>query len=80
LKEGAKFPTCDLIIEQILAKKKHLVDKITVVYEDKLLKMLEAPLAEYLESEVPYHKVIQIKYFNNIFYDRKKRFYKADYE
>ena len=56
------------------------MEKFTLVYEDKLLKFLETSLEDFLESEVPYHKIYQIKFFNNIIWDRKKRFYKLDYE
>ena len=78
-KKGDKFPTSDSIIDQIISKKKNLIEKFFVVYEDKLLKFLETPLNEYLQSEVPYHKIIQLKFYNNIIWDRKKRYYKTDY-
>jgi uncharacterized protein (UPF0248 family) len=80
LKQGDKFPTSDEIIEKLMKKKKN-VDSYLIVYEDKLLKgFLETKLNEFLESEVPYHKIIQIKYFNDIIWDRKKRFYDNSYE
>jgi uncharacterized protein (UPF0248 family) len=80
LKKGDKFPTSDIVIENILSNKKGSADKILVVYDDKLLKFLETPLNDFLKSEVPYHKIVQIKFFNNIIYDRKKRYYKDDFE
>jgi hypothetical protein len=80
LKKGEKFPTSDLIIEQIQSRKKYPIDKIIIVYEDALLKMLETPLDEFMESDVPYHKVWQIKFFTNIMWDRKKRYCKLDFE
>jgi hypothetical protein len=36
-------------------------------------------LPEFLESEVPYHKIEQIKLFNEIIWDRKKRFLKENF-
>ena len=54
-------------------------EKFYVVYEDAILKTLERPLMNYIISEVPYHKITQIKYFNEIIWDRNKRFYKHDY-
>jgi uncharacterized protein (UPF0248 family) len=79
-KQGDKFPTSDEIIEKLMKKKKN-VDSYSIVYEDKMLKgFLETKLNEFLESEVPYHKIIQIKYFNEVIWDRKKRFYDNSYE
>jgi uncharacterized protein (UPF0248 family) len=79
-KKGEKFPTSDSVVEYILAKKKIFMDKISIVYDDSLLKFLETSLEEFLESEVPYHKLIQIKFFNIIIWDRKKRYYKLKFE
>lgn len=79
LKKGEKFPTSDSVIEKILKKKNVNKDKVVIVYDDAKLKFLETPLLNYIESEVPYHKIIQIKYFNEIIWDRKKRFYRYDY-
>lgn len=78
-KKGDKFPTSDSLIEGILQKKKS-TDKFLIVYEDKLLKFLETTLTEFQMSEVPYHKVIQIKYFGSVIWDRKMRYYKYDYD
>ena len=50
-----------------------------VVYGDSLLKMLETSLPDYLESEIPFHKIIQIKDINEIIWDRKKRYYKENF-
>lgn len=80
LKKGDKFPTSDAIIEKVMAKKKHLTDKIIIVYDDALLKFLETPLPEFLKSEVPYHKILQIKFFNNIIWDRKKRYHNLKFD
>lgn len=66
------------IVNKILAKKKKQ-ENFFIVYEDALLKMLETPLPEYLESDVPYHKIIQIKHFNDVIWDRKKRFYNSQF-
>lgn len=50
-----------------------------VVYGDSLLKMLETSLPDYLESEIPFHKIIQIKDNDEIIWDRKKRYYKENF-
>jgi uncharacterized protein (UPF0248 family) len=77
LKKGDKFPPSDSIIERIMQKKKNEMDKYTIVYEDALLKFLETTLEEFLESDVPYHKIYQIKYFNKVIWDRKLRHYES---
>ncbi len=75
MKKGDKFPTSDEIVEKILKKKKN-IDNYLIVYEDRFLNgFLESKLAEFQESEVPYHKIVQIKFFNDIVWDRKKRFF-----
>lgn len=79
LKKGEKFPTSDQIIEQALKKSKKIKEKFIIVYDDAKLKFLETSLTSYIESEVPYHKILQIKYYNDIIWDRKKRYYKYDY-
>jgi uncharacterized protein (UPF0248 family) len=77
---GDKFPTSDEVIEKLQKKKKNM-EMYSIVYDDKLLKgFLETKLNEFLESEVPYHKIIQIKYFNDVIWDRKKRYYDSNYE
>ncbi len=79
LKKGDKFPTADLVIEKIHKNCKNKIsdiDRYFVVYEDKFLSILESNLEEFEKSETQYHKVIQIKYFKNVIWDRKKRFYK----
>jgi hypothetical protein len=73
-----KFPAADKILGKVIALK--MEKNCFVIYEDPLLKKLEQNLEEYLESEVPYHKIIQIKYHNEIVWDRKKRFYKYENE
>jgi hypothetical protein len=55
------------------------MDKTTIVYNDALLKLLEASLDEFMEGEVPYHKIEQIKIYGKIIWDRKKRFYKDEF-
>jgi uncharacterized protein (UPF0248 family) len=75
LKKGDKFPPCDNIIEKILEKKRKDIDKYCIIYEDGLLKFLETRLEEFLESDVPYHKIYQIRFFQDVIWDRKLRFY-----
>ena len=41
--------------------------------------MLETPLDDYLESEIPFHKIIQIKDNNEIIWERKKRYFKESF-
>ena len=79
LKKGGKFITSDKVIEHI---QEFLEDKIynfKVVYGDSLLKMLETNLPDYLESEIPFHKIIQIKENNDVIWDRKKRYFKENF-
>ena len=40
--------------------------------------MLETSLNEFIQSHVPYHKVEQIKLFNDVIWDKKKRFFKKE--
>lgn len=79
LKKGDKFITSDELIESIRSQKKDIVDKLTVVYTDTCLSLLEATLEEFLISEVPYHKIVQIKLISNIIWDRKKRYFQEDF-
>ena len=56
-----------------------LSDNVSIVYDDAILKLLEMPLLKYVISEVPYHKITQVKYCNEIIWDRNKRYFKYDY-
>ncbi len=79
LKKGGKFITSDKVIELI---QEFFGDKISgykVVYGDSLLKMLETNLDDYLVSEIPFHKIIQIKDNNEIIWDRRKRYFKENF-
>lgn len=73
-----KFSSADKILGKVILQK--LEKNYSVIYEDPLLKKLEQNLEEFLESEVPYHKIIQIKFHNEIIWDRKKRYYKYENE
>ncbi len=55
------------------------MDNFKIVYGDSLLKMLETNLPDYLETEVPFHKIIQIKENNEVIWDRKKRYFKENF-
>ena len=79
LKKGGKFITSDKVIEHIKEFLNDKIDKFKVVYGDSLLKMLETNLEDYLESEIPIHKIIQIKDNNEIIWDRKKRYFKENF-
>ena len=41
--------------------------------------MLETNLPDYLQSEIPFHKIIQIKDNNEVIWDRKKRYFKENF-
>jgi len=78
-KKGDKFPTADLIIEKIIKNYKNKIsdiDRYFIVYEDRFLHILESNIEEFEKSETQYHRIIQIKYFKEVIWDRKKRFYK----
>ena len=79
LKKGAKFITSDKVIEHIQEFLKDKINIFKVVYGDSLLKMLETSLPDYLESEIPFHKIIQIKDNNEVIWDRKKRYFKENF-
>ena len=79
LKKGGKFITSDKVIEHIQKFLKDKISSFRIVYGDSLLKMLETPLDDYLESEIPFHKIIQIKENNEIIWDRKKRYFKESF-
>ena len=79
LKKGGKFITSDKVIEHIQKFLKDKIPTFRIVYGDSLLKMLETPLDDYLESEIPFHKIIQIKDNNEIIWDRKKRYFKESF-
>ena len=80
LKKGDKFPTSDMFIKGILSKNKSILNNFQVVYQDQILRLLEVPMLENLNSEVPFHKITQIKYYGSIIWDRNKRYHKTDYE
>ena len=79
LKKGGKFITSNKVIEHIQEFLKDKIDTFKVVYGDSLLKMLETNLPDYLESEIPFHKIIQIKDNNEVIWDRKKRYFKENF-
>ena len=80
LKKGGKFITSTKVIEHIQEFLNDNIDNFKVVYGDSLLKILESPLDEFIESEIPHHKIIQIKTKKNeIIWDRKKRYFKENF-
>ena len=79
LKKGGKFIMSSKVIEYIQKFQKDKISSFKVVYGDSLLKLLESPLDEYLESEVPFHKIIQIKDDTEVIWDRKKRYFKENF-
>ena len=80
LKKGGKFITSTKVIEHIQEFLKDKIDDFKVVYGDFVLKTLESPLDEFIESEIPHHKIVQIKTKKNeIIWDRKKRYFKDNF-
>ena len=79
LKKGGKFITSDKVIEHIQEFLNDRIDTFKIVYGDSLLKMLETNLPDYLKSEIPFHKIIQIKDNNEVIWDRKKRYFKENF-
>ena len=79
LKKGGKFIMSSKVIEYIQEFSKDKISSFKVIYGDSLLKMLESPLDEYLQSEIPFHKIIQIKEGNEVIWDRKKRYFKENF-
>ena len=79
-KKGDKCTTPDHLIEYLLDHEKDKVKQITVIYNDAFLKLLEDSLINFMEGEVPYHKVEQIKYFGEVIWDRKKRYIKPEFD
>ena len=79
LKKGGKFITSDKVIEHIQEFSNDKLSTFKIIYGDSLLKKLETTLDAYLESEVPFHKIIQIKDNNEVIWDRKKRYFKEDF-
>ncbi len=77
-KNGGKFITSNKVIDNILELKNNEKENYKIVYGDKILKMLETSLNEFIQSHVPYHKVEQIKLFNDVIWDKKKRFFKEE--
>ena len=79
IKKGGKFITSDKVIEHIKEFLKDKMSTFKIIYGDSLLKMLETNLEDFLASEVPFHKIIQIKDNNEVIWDRKKRYFKEDF-
>ena len=79
LKKGGKFIMSSKVIEYIQNFCKDKFSSFKVIYEDPLLKMLESPFDEYLQSEIPFHKIIQIKEGDEVIWDRKKRYFKDNF-
>ena len=80
LKKGGKFITSTKVIEHIQEFLEDKIDDFKVVYGDFVLKTLESPLDEFIESEIPHHKIVQIKTKKNeIIWDRKKRYFKENF-
>ena len=79
LKKGGKFIMSSKVIEHIQEFLKDKIPTFKVVYGDSLLKLLETTLDDYLQSEIPYHKIIQIKDGNEVIWDRKKRYFKENF-
>lgn len=63
------------VIGNIQSKHKEISNFICI-YEHRYLGIVEIKLSEFTQNEIPYHKVLQVKYCNEVIWDRKKRFYR----
>lgn len=73
-KQSEKFISADEVISKL--QKNTGIENYYVVYENPKYGLLENSVEDFVISEVPYHKILQIKYFREIIWDRKKRFMK----
>lgn len=74
-KSNEKFLTCEEVLHRLQAVKSDL-DQFFFVYENPKYGLLENSITSFLSSEVPFHKVLQIKHLREVIWDRKKRFIK----
>lgn len=74
-----KFCTIQDLLEKI--NKKSLGDELgyTLVYENPMYGILENLVADFLLSDVPFHKVLQLKFYGEVVWDRKLRYIKHEY-
>lgn len=74
-----KFCTIQDLLEKIHRKK--LGDELgyTIVYENPMYGILECLMTEFADSEIPYHKVLLLKFHGEVIWDRKLRYIKSDY-
>ena len=70
---GKKFVGGDHIINRVLWDKQHDQKEFTVGYEDRFLGLLEMPFDEFIESEVPRHRLKYFKKSGHLMWDRSKR-------
>lgn len=69
------FITCEEVIKKLQNSKSDL-NNYYLVYENPRYGLLENTVVDFMKSEVPFHKVLQMKFYREIIWDRKKRFMK----
>lgn len=74
-KSNEKFLTCEEVLQRLQAVKSDL-EQFFFVYENPKYGLLENSITAFLSSEVPFHKVLQIKHLREVIWDRKKRYIK----
>ncbi|GAM20390.1 hypothetical protein SAMD00019534_035650 [Acytostelium subglobosum LB1] len=50
------------------------IDEFSIIYEDRILGLVEVIFSKYEIGTIPLHRVKTFKYQNNIIWDRKTRF------
>lgn len=71
--QGQKFKGGDHIINRILWDKSYDKSEFRVGYEDRFLGMMEMPFEEFINSEVPQHRIKFFKRKGYVMWDRSKR-------
>lgn len=81
IKQGLteNFPTCEEFIEKIRKKTIGNETNFNVVYENNMYGILQNSLFDFLQSDAPIHKVLQIKIGSEVIWDRKIRFIKTEF-
>ena len=75
-----KFITVQELIEKINKKNLGYELGYSIVYENPMYGILENNVVDFLLTDVPYHKVLQLKFYGDVIYDRKLRYIKHEYK
>lgn len=70
-----KFDNIYTIIDKLKAKLGSL-NNCYVVYENPNYGLLQYPLLEFVDLDIPYYKITKIKNYSEVVWDRKLRYYK----